>query len=598
MQKHLYVSIIGAILSIYNISAHATGETPSCRCKPNQSCWPGQQDWASLQKQLTGKLIKPVPTIETCQKDASSAACKAAIIDIHNPFFDETQPGNTQSQGWVNAWNSQASTYAVEAETTKDVVAAVNFARQHHIKLVIKGTGHDYLGRSNAPDSLLIWTHKMRQMNYDPSFIPAGCPANEKGIPAITVGAGTRWIEAYGKVTTELHRYVQGGGCTSVGAAGGFPQGGGFGSYSKKFGTGAAGIVQAEIVTADGNTLIANKCQHQDLFWAIRGGGAGTFGVVTKLTLLTHPLPSTFGNIQGIISAKNDDAYKTLLKKLIQFYRDKLNNEHWGEQISFDQDNTINLSMLFQGLSNEQVMKTWQPLETWIKKNPGLYTMKMDVSFVPPTKKWDYSYLEKNRPKSIVLNTAKGASKGEFWWASNSNEVSAYWYTYQSWWLPLSLFSDTNTDKLADIFFKASRLTPFTFHINKGLAGASKDAIHRGHDTSTNPSVYDAAGLVIMAAGVNTFYPGIKGHEPDLKIAQAKIQNINSAMQLFREAAPNAGAYANEADYFMKNWQKVFWGDNYDKLYAIKQKYDPQGVFYCHHCVGSEIWTANGMCKQ
>ncbi|NDU12978.1 hypothetical protein FWH90_07840, partial [Francisella tularensis subsp. holarctica] len=54
--------------------------------------------------------------------------------------------------------------------------------------------------------------------------------------------------------------------------------------------------------------------------------------------------------------------------------------------------------------------------------------------------------------------------------------------------------------------------------------------------------------------------------------------------------APDAGTYANEADYFQKNWQQVFWGSNYSKLLKIKNKYDPNGLFYCHHCVGSEYW--------
>ncbi|NEU35101.1 FAD-binding protein, partial [bacterium LRH843] len=85
------------------------------------------------------------------------------------------------------------------------------------------------------------------------------CPKS-KEYSAVTVGAGTRWLEAYNTVTNKHHEYVQGGGCTTVGAAGGFTQGGGFGSWSKEFGTGAAGIVQAEIVIANGKVLIANEC--------------------------------------------------------------------------------------------------------------------------------------------------------------------------------------------------------------------------------------------------------------------------------------------------------------------------------------------------
>ena len=73
---------------------------------------------------------------------------------------------------------------------------------------------------------------------------------------------------------------------------------------------------------------------------------------------------------------------------------------------------------------------------------------------------------------------------------------------------------------------------------------------------------------------------------------------ISKDMKRFRELAPNSGTYDNEADYFQKNWQTVFWGDNYAKLLKIKKIYDPTGLLYCHHCVGSEEWSKGGMCKK
>src|SRR2546427_306225 len=83
--------------------------------------------------------------------------------------------------------------------------------------------------------------------------------------PAVTVETGARWLAVYDAVTTRGGRYVQGGGCTTVGVAG-FIHGGGFGSFSKKYGQGAAGLLEAEIVTADGSVLVVNACNHPDLF--------------------------------------------------------------------------------------------------------------------------------------------------------------------------------------------------------------------------------------------------------------------------------------------------------------------------------------------
>lgn len=206
-------------------------------------------------------------------------------------------------------------------------MAAVNFAREHGVRLVVKGTGHDYLGRSNAPDSLLVWTHNMRDVTVHDDFRISG--GTGAGVPAISVGAGTRWLEAY-VAASQHRRYVHGGGCTGVGAAGGFLQGSGFGSYSKRFGTGAAGIVELEVVTAEGKILIANDAQNQDLFWALRGGGGGTFGVVTRATLLTHPIPQLGGLLTGSIKARSDEAFRALLGQLVRFYPANLNNPHWG----------------------------------------------------------------------------------------------------------------------------------------------------------------------------------------------------------------------------------------------------------------------------
>ena len=101
-------------------------------------------------------------------------------------------------------------------------------------------------------------------------------------------------------MTTEAGRYVQGGGCTSVGVAG-LIQSGGFGSFSKGFGTAASSLLEAEVVTADGVVRTVNACNDADLFWALKGGGGGSWGVVTKVTLRTHDLPQFFGGAEGKI---------------------------------------------------------------------------------------------------------------------------------------------------------------------------------------------------------------------------------------------------------------------------------------------------------
>ena len=259
------------------------------------------------------------------QLDAAIAA------NGHNPFFRGDTPDLTESAGWLDAWRSEPSAYVVAAESAADVAAAVRFAAAHDLRLVVKGAGHSYLGTSCAPDSLLIWTHKMNAIEVHGAFKPAGTAA--AGVPAISLGAGCIWLHAY-QAASAAKRYVQGGGCTTVGV-GGLLLGGGFGSFSKRYGLAAASLIEAEIVTADGEVRTVNAAREPDLFWALKGGGGGTFGVVTRFTLATHELPYQFGGLEWTVRARSDEAYRLLIAQFVDLYATNLFNPHWGETGAF-----------------------------------------------------------------------------------------------------------------------------------------------------------------------------------------------------------------------------------------------------------------------
>ncbi|MCE0721946.1 FAD-dependent oxidoreductase [Legionella resiliens] len=557
-------------------------------CLPTQSCWPTKTQWDELNRQVNGRLIRGHSPLYPCIQNAKSAACQEVLNKLKNPYFIEAHPGATQSNGWVDAWQSAVSPYVIAVENAQEIAAAVNFARKHRIKLVVKGTGHDYLGRSNAPNSLLLWTHNMRQVTIHDHFIPQGCPQTHTPTTAVTLAAGTRWLEAYKEVTTHHGHYVQGGGCVTVGAAGGFIQGGGFGSFSKKFGTGAAGVLEVEMITADGTIRIVNSCQNQDLFWALKGGGGGTYGIVSKITLQTHELPALFGKVKGSITAKSDTAYAKLIHYFIHFYRLNLNNEHWGEQVALTPNNKMNFSLVFVGLNKAEVDKLWQPFLHWLTKKPEQYQVHFNSITRPARHYWDFDYLIENAPDAIEVNQEKNASAGEFWWASNQSEVSVYINYYLSMYLPFKLFAKDNSTHFARTLFAASRFTEVVLHFNKGLSGAPSDVIARQKNTSMNPEVLNAAALVIISGGQQDTYAHIAGHQPDLIKAKEAIKKARKAMELLHALSPDSGAYPNEADYFIKHWQSALWGSNYPKLLQIKHKYDPQNIFTCHHCVGSE----------
>ena len=87
------------------------------------------------------------------------------------------------------------------ARHANDVVAAVNFAREHNLRLVVKGGGHSYQGTSNAPDSLLVWTRRMNDITLHDAFVATGCEAQASPTRAVTVGAGAIWSQVYDAVT-------------------------------------------------------------------------------------------------------------------------------------------------------------------------------------------------------------------------------------------------------------------------------------------------------------------------------------------------------------------------------------------------------------
>lgn len=142
------------------------------------------------------------------------------------------------------------------------------------------------------------------------------------------VAAGVRSELAHA-VTTQAGGYVQGGGCMTVGVAG-LVLSGGFGSFSKAFGLAAASLLQAEIVTADGSVRIANACTNPGLFWALKSGGGGSLGVVTRLTLKVHEPPEAFGAVNFTVEATSAPAFRKLIALVIDLSATSLMNPHWG----------------------------------------------------------------------------------------------------------------------------------------------------------------------------------------------------------------------------------------------------------------------------
>ena len=271
----------------------------------------------------------------------------------------------------------------------------------------------------------------------------------------------------------------------------GLIQSGGFGSFSKAYGMAAASLLEAEVVTADGGVSIANACTNPDLFWGLKGGGGGSLGVVTRLTLRTRDLPAFFGAAFMTIKATSDAAFRRLIGRVLSFYRDDLFNPHWGEQIAFQPGNILAIAMVFQGLDQQQAETIWRPFLDWLAAFPQDFSIVSApwIVAVPARQFWDPGML-KELPGVVLADDRPGAPESNLFWAANLGEAGQVLHGYQSAWLSASLLELDRQNSLGYALFAASRHWRVSLHFNKGLAGALAEAIAAARDTAMNPAYW------------------------------------------------------------------------------------------------------------
>jgi FAD/FMN-containing dehydrogenase len=165
-------------------------------------------------------------------------------------------------------------------EDVADVIAGVNFAREHGLLLAIRSGGHNGPGLGTCNDGLVLDLSGMNGVRVDPAArtarVEGGC----------TLGAVDHATHAFGLAAPS--------GVVSTTGVGGITLGGGMGHISRNYGLAIDNLLEADVVLADGSFVTASEQQHPDLFWAIRGGG-GNFGVVTSFLFRLHPAGTIYG---------------------------------------------------------------------------------------------------------------------------------------------------------------------------------------------------------------------------------------------------------------------------------------------------------------
>jgi len=201
------------------------------------------------------------------------AQARGQVVAPDDPDYDE-------ARAVYNAMIDRRPAVVVRAAATADVVAAVNHARENRLAVAVRGGGHSVPGFGTVDDGVVIDLSAMREVTVDPGSKTA------RALGGATWGDFNDATNAHGLATT--------GGIISTTGVGGLSLGGGIGYLARGAGLSCDNLVSAEVVTADGQTVTASGNEHEDLYWALRGGG-GNFGVATSLEFRLHPVADIYG---------------------------------------------------------------------------------------------------------------------------------------------------------------------------------------------------------------------------------------------------------------------------------------------------------------
>ncbi|KAJ6060182.1 FAD binding domain protein [Penicillium canescens] len=512
-------------LALVGLAFASSGSDSSCRCRPHQSCWPVEQEWSALNSSVQGNLQATQPVAATCH-EGNKKACAAITQQWTNSTWRTTQPGAVQWENWETRPELNESR---RLETPKATCG------QGRISL------YSVLAKSAPTSKQQFDLHILVEEHYIHRRVQARGNSKERG-PAVTIGAGINLIELYAAVGKK-GRTVVAGTSHTVGAAGGYIQGGGHSLMGPWKGMAADNVLEFQVVTANGTLVTANSHQNPDLFWALRGGGGGTFGVIVSATLRTFDeAPVTMVNLNVSTVAQNPGFWGAMtdFHPAIPSLNDAGASGYYfiSPNVPFKNMEVSRLSILLFSPNQTNVAKTDKlvaPLQWKLNGTVGLITEYATIPF--PT----------------IHSLLSG------------------------------LLIRGNMDPTGQSVILGSRL----FSLAGGAIAKNAESV----DNGINPAWRKAATHMYFA----------RYWAPNATLAQQQdvIRNMAEVgMPILKDVEGcKMGAYLNEANAYEPDFQNEFWGSNYPRLYEIKQKWDPNGLFIARKGVGSEDWDDARLCR-
>lgn len=448
--------------------------------------------------------------------------------------------------------------FAVAARTPEDVAQALAFAAQHSMQISVKASGHEYQGRSTAASALLIWLHNMRGVSTTSSF--TACPGDTPQ-PALTAAPGDSWGDAYAAADA-AGATVVGGSEISVSACGGYTLGGGHSWTSPAYGLAVDNLLQMTAVLANGSVVTASRCKNPDLFWALRGGGGGSFAVATSAVYALHPIPpvGVTGAELSVSLLRGEPSFAMLMDAVMYCAAHIWNvgqngvvgGGYFSMELPAGSPGNAGFRVVFNG-SQPSAQASVQPLLDFINANTADFTI-LGASLTPfaSMHAWHSS------------------------WDAGSESTGAV-STIGSRLIPIELMADDSQRSLLAV--NISTIAAYIGGIEGLLVvgGRVSELDLDSSSTSITPA-WRAAGLhIVLGAGWEL--------NATLATQQGVLTGVSQLTDILRAAVPNSGAYWSESDFLAPEWQSELFGKNYQRLQQVKDAVDPTGVFNCHHCV-------------
>ncbi|KAF2422409.1 FAD-binding domain-containing protein [Tothia fuscella] len=539
---------------------------------------------ASPQRGDSHTLLPRKSEPKIASKLPAPAGCKKLSTDADWPSVEVV---NADLPGWEPSMpdgKMKHPDYVYEAKTVASVQRAVRFAAKHNLRLSIFNTGHDFLGRNDAPSGVLLTVSGLKGTRVLESFTPSlngAEPVDYKTVAnTIKPSADKQAAATFGGGVTadELNHVLRKSGLYSIGAAhgsvsmaGGWSQTAGHAMLSSEYGLGADNILEYKVLTADGNLTIANAVSNPDLFWAMRGGGGGTWGVVVEATIKVYPTPKIISHFFWLNTTEYTDTksivapatylhtqFPMMTREGIQGYLFVYPNAIKAQLFAANKfANATNVRAVINPILEKMISMPGMDRQSLINVPPALGPLNISSTLGSL-----FGGGLANAPKS---STPRMASKlGRRHGPGGDMKYGVGIYDQDS---RLLGEKELNDPRLEDVIRRAIPFDKPDGQIRVHLTTGGK--VHEGgNETSVHPA-WRRAIVHNVATGGNT------------PVADS-----------FRELAPDTGAYANEAWIGNPDWKQTFWGPNYEKLSEIKQKWDPNMVFYVTPGINADLMVA------